>query len=94
MLIVDDLLLSPVTSIFWVFREIANTAEKELASEADNLTARLSELYMRLETGQISEEEFDKREQEILDRLDAISQPGGKLRDEEEEGDESEEEDR
>jgi hypothetical protein len=31
---------------------------------------------MMLETGRITEQEFDKRESEILDRLDAIQENG------------------
>ena len=72
MLLVDDIVFSPVKSIFWIFRELHNAAQQEKASEAENLTNELSELYMMLETGKITEEEFDKREEEILDRLDEI----------------------
>jgi hypothetical protein len=57
MLLVDDILLFPVHSIMWVFREI---------------TEQLRVLYMQLETGRITEAEFDAREKLLLDRLDAI----------------------
>lgn len=72
MFLVDDIVFSPVKSIFWIFRELHNAAQQEKASEAESLTNELSELYMMLETGKITEEEFDKREEEILDRLDEI----------------------
>ena len=39
------------------------------------LLAELSELYMRLEAGQISEPEFAAREKELLDRLDQLQGP-------------------
>lgn len=72
MLIVDDILLFPVRSILWMFREIHNAAQQELATEAEAITAELSELYMMLETGRITEDEFDAKEVELLDRLDEI----------------------
>ena len=72
MFLVDDILLFPMRSLGWIFRELYNAAEQELAGEADGITASLSELYMMLETNQITEEEFDARERELLDRLEKI----------------------
>jgi hypothetical protein len=72
MFLVDDILLSPVKGILWVFREIHDAAQQELAGEGEAITAALSELYMRLETGQITEAEFDAREKTLLDRLDQL----------------------
>jgi hypothetical protein len=74
MLVVDDVLTFPVRGLFWVFNEIHNAANEEIGSQKENLTAQLSELYMMLETGRISEEEFDERELELLDRLDEIEE--------------------
>ena len=85
MLIIDDILLFPFRSIFWIFREIHNAAQQELATEAEAITAELSELYMMLETGKISEEEFNAREKELLDRLDELEERGTRLEDESEE---------
>lgn len=86
MLIIDDLLFFPVRGILWTFREIHNAAQEEQANEADAITAELSELYMSLETGKITEAEFDQREKELLDRLEAIQARGSLSEDEEEEG--------
>lgn len=72
MLIVDDLLTAPIKGVFWIFKEIHNAALQEQAGEAEMITARLSELYMLLETGQITEAEFDAQEKQLLDRLDQI----------------------
>ena len=72
MLLVDDLLLSPFTSLLWLFREIHNRVQRERAGEAETVTRSLSELYMKLDTGAITEEEFAAEEQQLLDRLDAI----------------------
>ncbi len=72
MFLVDDILLFPVRSILWVFREIHNAAQAEIANEAEAIANRLSELYMELETGRMTEAEFDAEEKRLLDRLEAI----------------------
>jgi len=92
MLIVDDILLSPVKGINWVFRKIHELAEEELAGEADRLRESLTDLYMQLETGQISEEEFDRQEKALLDRLDALDEEDDMIGEEGEEGEEAEDE--
>jgi hypothetical protein len=81
--VVDDLLLAPIRSVLWIFREIHNAAQEELADEAESITAELSNLYMRLETGKVSEEEFAAEEKILLERLDRAQASGS---DEEEEG--------
>ena len=72
MLLVDDILLFPFRGLFWIFCEIQHAAEEEVAGEASAITTRLSELYMMLETGQISEADFDAEEKNLLDRLEVI----------------------
>jgi len=72
MFLVDDLLLAPVKGVLWVFREIHDAAQQELAGESESITAALSELYMKLETGQITEAEFEAQEKKLLDRLDQL----------------------
>jgi hypothetical protein len=72
MFLVDDILLAPAKGLLWVFREIHDAAQQELAGESETITAALSELYMRLETEQITEAEFDAQEKVLLDRLDRL----------------------
>jgi len=72
MFLIDDILLSPLHGIFWVVRKVHEAAQQEQESEMDNITAQLTELYMRLETKQITEEEFDAQEKPLLDRLDQL----------------------
>ena len=72
MLLVDDILCSPFTSILWIFREISKVAHEELAGEAQSITEQLRLLYMQLETGRITEQQFDSEETLLLDRLDSI----------------------
>jgi len=94
MLLVDDLLVAPFTSLLWVFREIHKTVQQEQAGESEAVTRSLSELYMKFETGAITEEQFAAEEQQLLDRLDAIelrNQSGDE--EDDESGDESDEDD-
>jgi len=72
MLLVDDIVLFPVQSILWIFREISKIAHEELAGEAQSITEQLRLLYMQLETGRLSEEKFAAEEKRLLDRLDAV----------------------
>jgi hypothetical protein len=72
MLLVDDVLCFPVTSILWIFREINKIAHEELDGEGQLINEQLRLLYMQLETGRITEQQFDAEEKILLDRLDAI----------------------
>jgi hypothetical protein len=81
MLLVDDILCAPFSSILWIFREIDKIAHEELAGESQSITEQLRLLYMQLETGRITEQQFDAEEEILLDRLDAID---SRLEDEEE----------
>ena len=72
MLLIDDILFFPVTSILWIFREIDKIAHEELDGEGQAINEQLRLLYMQLETGRITEQQFDAEEKILLDRLDAI----------------------
>ena len=94
MLLVDDLLLAPLTGLLWVFRKIHDAAQEEMLGEADAITQELRDLYMMLETGRVTEAEFDARERALLDRLEVIqargSGPGAEDTDEDAEASEGE----
>jgi hypothetical protein len=74
MLLVDDIVLFPMKGVLWVFDEIYQAAEQALESEADDITAQLQQLYRMLESGGITEAEFDVREAGLLDRLEAMQE--------------------
>jgi hypothetical protein len=96
MLLVDDILFSPVKGIMWIFRQIHELAEEELEGEADRIRESLTELYMQLETGEITEQEFEKQEAVLLDRLDALDEDDdviGDADDDEDNGEYDEDED-
>jgi hypothetical protein len=69
--LLDDLLLAPLKGVVWIAEQIQEQAEKELLDEA-GVKRQLTELYMLLETGRISEEEFETQEEDLVDRLEAI----------------------
>ena len=69
MFLLDKLLTTP---LLWIAKEINEAVQKEKAGESEAITQSLSELYMGLETGKITEEEFEAEEKRLLDRLDAI----------------------
>jgi len=71
-LLVDDLLLSPMNGLLWLFREVHDIVKAERDGEGEAITKSLSELYQRLESGAITEEQFNDEEARLLDRLDAI----------------------
>ena len=72
MLLIDDLLMAPGSFLMWVMRKVHEAAQEELENDSARITAELSELHRKLETGAITEADFEAREQELLDRLDRI----------------------
>jgi hypothetical protein len=72
MLLIDDLLAAPLNGLLWVFKEIQKQATEEQRNRRDAIMAALSALYVALEQGQLSEAEFDAREQTLLDELDDL----------------------
>ena len=70
MFYLDDLMLSPFKGFLFIAKEVAKAVEQEKENERANNMAELSALHARLEAGEITEEEFDEREAELLDLLD------------------------
>ena len=64
MLLIDDLLI-------WLAKELQKIAEREVTDES-KLKEELLKVRTLFETDQISEEEYTKREDEILKRLEII----------------------
>lgn len=76
MLLIDDIVSFPMSGLLWIFQEIRDAAEQELRTQADSITVELQQLYAMLEKREITEEEFDRRESDLLDRLDRIQDSG------------------
>jgi hypothetical protein len=71
MLLIDDLLLSPITGFKFILRTLQRIAEEQYTDDAP-VKERLLELQVLLESGEISEEEYVQREGEILQELREI----------------------
>lgn len=67
------LLSIPFRGMIRVFEEVAKRAEEEIYNE-DAVKAELTELYLKLEAGGISEEDFERHEAELVERLEEIEQ--------------------
>ena len=81
MLILDDILLSPARGVAWVVNQVRQAATHEFQNEADAVRNELRELYMMLEAGRLSEEQFDAREKPLLERLDRAESGNGDAND-------------
>ncbi|MFI6449443.1 gas vesicle protein GvpG [Kitasatospora sp. NPDC050543] len=63
--------LAPVRGTVWVLERVVEAAEDEYYDPAP-IERELAELERALLAGDIDEESFDRREDELLDRLDEI----------------------
>ncbi|KUL36862.1 gas vesicle protein [Streptomyces sp. NRRL F-4489] len=71
--------LAPVRGVAWVVERLVQAAEDE-CYDPRPVERELAELEQALLTGQIDEETFDRREDELLDRLAEIrAHRGGTL---------------
>lgn len=61
--------LAPARGTHWVVRQLVQAAEREYYDPAP-VRAALAELERELLDGRISEADFDRREDELLDELD------------------------
>lgn len=77
MLLIDDLLAAPMRGLMFVLEKIDEAARQEREAEERAVMAELSELYRALETGALTEAEFDAREEKLLKRLDELQGKGG-----------------
>jgi hypothetical protein len=68
-----SLLLSPITGLTFIMREIANAVDEAREADRRAIMAELQELHRRIESGDIAEADFDTQEAALLDRLDAMS---------------------
>ncbi|MDO8540690.1 MAG: gas vesicle protein GvpG [Opitutaceae bacterium] len=75
MLFLDKILLSPIYGTIWVARQVEHAIKQDREAEPERIKRDLSELYMSLDTGRITELEFAAREKELLDQLDRLEPP-------------------
>ncbi|WSQ13193.1 gas vesicle protein GvpG [Streptomyces sp. NBC_01231] len=60
---------APVRGTGWVIRQVLDEAER-LYYDPTAVRAELAQLEERLEAGEIDDQEFDRQEDELLDRLE------------------------
>lgn len=73
MLLIDDLLLwGPLKGIIALAKKVQEIAEGELVDDAGKLKARLQEAQMLFEMDEITEAEYQRREDEILMKLEGM----------------------
>jgi hypothetical protein len=72
---VFDLLTSPVLGpmrgVHWLARKVTEEAERQYLDQ-DRVRTQLLELQMRLEMGEIAEEEYAEQERVLVEQLNAI----------------------
>ena len=69
----------PIKGMVWLTKKLRKTAKEEM-SDNTGIQEKLLELQMRYEIGEIDDEEYEKEEAQLMDKLEAIS----KLEEEEE----------
>ena len=74
MFIIDDILLSPINGLLYIFKEIEKIAREEKEDTSEKLKRELLEAQMLFETDKISEKEYSEKEKNILERLNALQQ--------------------
>lgn len=68
--------VAPVRGVGWVARRIADAGEQEYYDTA-RIRSELQELVRALEEGELTPEEFDQREDELLDLLEEAERRAG-----------------
>ncbi|MDI6889673.1 MAG: gas vesicle protein GvpG [Thermodesulfovibrionales bacterium] len=63
--------LIPVKGVVWIGKKLKETADAEITDKS-KVQEELLELQMRFEMGEIGEEEYEKKESKLLERLEAI----------------------
>ena len=73
MLLVDDLLMLPFSGLGLILRTLAKVAEDEYTDDAP-VKERLLELQLKLESGEVSEEQYAREEAAIIRELREIKE--------------------
>ena len=71
MFLLDDILLAPLKGVIFIAEKINEVIEKEMSDEG-SIKERLMALQLQFEMDEIDEEEYDKREDELLETLERI----------------------
>jgi len=69
--LIDDILLAPLKGVIFIAEKINEVIEKETSDEGA-IKERLMALQLKFEMDEITEEEYDEREDELLKLLGNI----------------------
>jgi hypothetical protein len=72
MFLIDSILLAPLKGIIWMGQKLSDMAQKELCDEG-RIKEELMRLQLRFELDEINQQEYEQKEKELLDYLDAIT---------------------
>jgi len=72
MFLIDSILLAPLKGVIWMGQKLGDMAQKEL-TDTGRIKEELMRLQLQFELDEISQAEYDQKENELLDRLDAIT---------------------
>jgi hypothetical protein len=72
MFLIDSILLAPLKGIIWMGQKLSDMAQEELSDEG-RIKEELMRLQLQFELDEISQPEYDRKEEELLDRLDFVT---------------------
>jgi len=72
MFLIDSILLAPLKGVVWLGEKLNEIVDKEL-NDTGRIKEELMRLQLQFELDEINQQEYDKKENELLDRLDAIT---------------------
>jgi hypothetical protein len=72
MFLIDSILLAPLKGVIWMGQKLSDMAQEELIDKG-RIKEQLMRLQLQFELDEISQQEYDQKEKELLDRLDAIT---------------------
>jgi hypothetical protein len=73
MFLLDDILLAPAKGLYSVFKVIADRVDEEMYNP-EKIQEELMQLQLKFEMDEISEEEYDQLEEQLLERLEESSE--------------------
>ncbi len=65
--------LGPIEGVIWIGEQIQERVDSEI-DDRDNLQKQLLSLQLAFDLGDISEEEFEEKEEELLIKIQALEE--------------------
>ncbi len=72
MFLIDSILLAPLKGVMWMGQKLGDMAQSELCDDGC-IKEELMALQLQFELDEITQQEYDQKEKDLLDRLDAIT---------------------